>query len=318
MIDCLNNYIGVLGVVGLDDPDSGYYINDLYGITTQKLEDIADSEDHYEVRLAFDEIWKRAERKFEADIKDSMKKYFKRYSYIQNGITGQLTKSTSIAQSNSYTGRRFDFGFKSKNLVLNISSFDLYLVTAVNFDVIVFDLNTGLQLDLISYTGTVGLNTYRWNKNYAVHRNDDLFIAYNAQTVDTIEMDEYKPNSFNSSGTIGRNASLLSANFTSAVSGMSVTYNLECSVSNFVCQRIDNFKDGLLFLLGIEAAKEVLYSTRINRWTLMDRDDAKELLESYTKDYEIFKETSLKDLQIQEDDICFQCQKAVNYSTVLP
>ena len=60
MIDCLNNYIGVRGLPPYEDPDSRYYINDLQGITTQQLEDISDDEDHYEVRLAWDDIYNRA------------------------------------------------------------------------------------------------------------------------------------------------------------------------------------------------------------------------------------------------------------------
>ena len=35
----------------------------------------------------------------------------------------------------------------------------------------------------------------------------------------------------------------LDANLDGSDTGLSVTFNLECSVSNFVCQRIDNFKD---------------------------------------------------------------------------
>jgi hypothetical protein len=57
MIDCLNNYIGVRGLTPYEDPDSGYYINDLQGITTEQLEEISDEDDHYEVRLAWDDIY---------------------------------------------------------------------------------------------------------------------------------------------------------------------------------------------------------------------------------------------------------------------
>ena len=43
-IDCLNNLIGVRGIAGYEDPDSGYYINDLEGITREQLENISDDE----------------------------------------------------------------------------------------------------------------------------------------------------------------------------------------------------------------------------------------------------------------------------------
>ena len=79
MIDCLNNYIGVRDLEPYTDPDSGYYINDLQGITTQQLEDISDDEDHYEARLGWDDIYNRASRLLESDIKNALKKYFKNY-----------------------------------------------------------------------------------------------------------------------------------------------------------------------------------------------------------------------------------------------
>ena len=69
MIDCLSNYIGVRGIASYEDPDSGYYINDLQGITTDQLENIGDTEDHYEARLVWDDIYARASRKLETELR---------------------------------------------------------------------------------------------------------------------------------------------------------------------------------------------------------------------------------------------------------
>ena len=51
-------------------------------------------------------------------------------------------------------------GYESKNLVLNISKFDIYLNTAATFNIYVYDLNTGKKLDEIAYSGVEGINTF--------------------------------------------------------------------------------------------------------------------------------------------------------------
>lgn len=290
----------------------------MYGFSTQQLEDISDDEDHYESRLAWDDIYARASRLLETDIKGALKKYFKRYSFIDNGITGQLTDNDTLTQANNYNGWRFNFGYQSKNLVLNISTVDLYLNTAGAFDLFIYDLNSGSKLDEIAYTGVAGLSTYRVNKNYAAHRHSDILICYDASEVDALKMTEYKPQGFTQSVEVGKTSAITDDNVDGADTGLSVTFNLECSVSNFVCQRIDNFKDAFLYKLGVEFCNERIYSDRINRYTLMDREDAETLRTEFQDQYVLLIDAALKDLKIDETDECFECNKAVNYKMHLP
>lgn len=318
MIDCLTNLIGVRGLPPYEDPDSGYYINDLQGLTTQQLEDISDDEDHYEVRLAWDDIHVRASRLLETDIKNALKKYFKGYSFISNGITGQLDDNETLTQSATYNGWRFNLGHQSKNLVLNLSTFDVYLNTAATFSLYIFDLNTGKQLKEISYTGVEGLNTFRINTNYALHRYNDLFVCYNANEISTLKMAEYDPHAASNSVEVSTASSILATNVSGADTGISITFNLECSVSNFVCHRIDSFKDAFLYKLGVEFCNERIYSDRINRYTLMDRDEAEKLRLEFELQYKLLIDAALKDLKVTENDQCFECNKAINYKAMLP
>lgn len=318
MIDCLSNYIGVRQLEGYNDPDSGYFINDLQGISTQQLEDISDTEDHYEARLGWDDIYARASRLLESDIKTALKKYFKRYSFIDNGITGQLVDNDALTQSSTYNGVRFNLGYQSKNLVLNISTFDIYLAEAATFSIYVYDLHTGKRLDEIAYTGVEGLNTFRINKNYAVHRHSDVFVCYDASVVSTLKMSDYKPLGFTHYVEVPKTSAVLDDNVTGADTGLSITFNLECSVSNFVCQRIDSFKDAFLYKLGVEFCNERIYSDRINRYTLMDREDATQLRTELEAEYQRLIEAALKDVKVTETDQCFECNKAVNYKPMLP
>ena len=78
------------------------------------------------------------------------------------------------------------------------------------------------------------------------------------------------------------------------------------------------FKDAFLYKLGIEFCKERINSDRINRYTLMDRDQAMELKDSFQKQYQELLQNALIDLRIENDGVCFECNKAVNYKMILP
>lgn len=315
MITCLNNYIGVLGIQGYQNPDSRYFINDLPGITTNQLEQISDQDEEYEPRLAFDDIYKRASRNLEDDIKSALKKYFIRYSYVGNQITGYYDEKDPTTPGANYNGWYFDFGYETKNLKINLTSFDLYLETQTNFTIYIFDFVTGQELDAISFEGTEGLYTYRIEKEYALYRYSKLFIGYDEQQVSTIKASDRtleQPLSVRR-GNISKSSSIVADNFNGAESGLILNYNLDCSVDNFVCQRLSIFRDAFLYKLGIEFCNERLYSDRINRYTLMDRDSALELKNNFIQEYDRYIENALRDIKIDDDGICFECSKAINY-----
>jgi len=319
LISCLNNYIGVLNVTGYTNPDSGYFINDLAGISTNQLEEISDTEDQYEPRLAFDDIYARASRLLESDIKTGLKKYFKNYSYISNTITGYYKENESISQGANYNGWYFDLGAQSKNLNLNLTSFDLYLASDSVFTIVVYDLATGSKLDEIDFSGTAGLQTYRVDKNYPLHRYTRIFIGYDESEVSTFKTSDFVLNDTLSlrRGNIPKSGSIIYDNFNSTDSGMILTYNLECSVDQFVCQRLPIFKDAFLYKLGVEFCTERIYSDRINRYTLMDRDRAIELRTEYEIQYKELIDNAITDLKVDSDGICFECNRLVSYKTIL-
>ena len=319
MISCLKNYIGVKGVAGYEQPDSDYFINDLEGITTDQLEEISDDDDHYEPRLAFDDIYNRGSRLLESDIKTTLKKYFKRYSYFKNGITGFYKSDTSTTVGANYNGWYFDLSYESKNLTLNLTSIDVYLTAAADFTIYIFDFVTGQELETIGVSGIAGKNTFRIEKFYPLHRYNEIFICYDEQEIITYKADDYGLDGLSlRRGNISKAVSIVSDNFNGAETGLVLNYNIECSVDNFVCMRLSIFKDAFLYKLGVEFCKERISSDRINRYTLMDRDQAIELKDSFEKQYKELLDNALRDLRVESDGVCFECNKAVNYKIILP
>ncbi len=319
MIDCLNNYIGVRNLAGYSNPDSGYFINDLQGITTNQLNEIADDDSEYDdIARGWQDIYARSTRLIESDLRSEMKKNFKKFSYFQTNITGQIDSNKDIDPSNNYNGWRFNFGFLQKNLSITLSKFDIFLREDADFDLYIFDLNTGKQLFTMSFSGSEGYNTFNLDKVYATHRYTDLYVAYDASQVSTKRMLEYYPGPYTTSGQISKSASLLTGNFDGENTGMSLTYSLQCSVNNFFCQRVEWFKDAFLYKLGVEFCNERIYSDRINRYTLMNRDDATQLRTELEARYQQLITNSLNDIQVTDNDYCFECTREFNRKTQLP
>ena len=302
MISCLTNYIGIRDVTGYNNPESGTYINGLPGISTDILDEISQDED-YTLQSAWEDILNRSITRFEGDLNAWAVKYYLNYSYMSNVITGQYDTSTAIATSNNYNGWLFDFFTYSKNLKLQIESVDLYLSSSVSSSIKIWNATTGELLDTIDFNGSVGLNTIRISKEYAYFRYPRIYIG-------GLNIAKKR---------ISTGDSIMKVNMNGAAStGMIVNFNVICSLDNFVCNRRELFKEPFWYLLGVEFCNERLYSDRINRYTLLNRDEAKELRDQFDAEYKMKINGALKGLKMTYNDECFVCNQGVNFRTMLP
>jgi len=99
--------------------------------------------------------------------------------------------------------------------------------------------------------------------------------------------------------------------------GLKAEVSLRCAYESIVCANIDIYGDAYLYALGMELMRERLYSDRVNKYTSVDRNKAKELLELFTQDYTDFLTTANNTVQLQ-DDACIECLEASGFKWVLP
>jgi len=320
MITCLSNLIGVRDLATHNQPDSGYFLNDLPGITTQKLEDISDQEDHYEPRLIWTDILNRAARKFEDDVKTRLRPYYKGYSYRAISTTGQLhIDNTTLPTENFYSGWNFDLAAMDENTSIVFETANIHIVTGSTFEIKIFDAISGETLDTIGYDVTTGLQEYRILVSKPTWKYRKIFIGYDASKITVKKVDRFDRNLGRASANhVSKTASVTTGSITSAETGMILTYNIECSVDNFICRRIDLFKNPVLYLHGIEFCEEQIYSDRINRWTLLNKVDAIDLMNnSFIPKYEQMMDNIFKDIKVRPGR-CFECSKTLTYQTHLP
>ena len=100
--------------------------------------------------------------------------------------------------------------------------------------------------------------------------------------------------------------------------GMIVNYNFECSLHNWVCQRIQLFSSPFQYLLGYEFCQERLFSDRINHYTLLNRDRAQELAEVFLERFNEEIDSILDAIVLDQWDFCWQCDREINYKPLLP
>lgn len=320
MISCLTNYIGLQDIT--DTPTSGRYINEMAGIDTAKFDLVRDSE-WYDTEAAWDALERRAIKRFENKISQWANKYFSNHNLIQTYTTGQYDEKSTIGTSANYAGILFDNPYVyTQNVSLLVQSVEIYSITSVTTTIYIFNASTGdtlysKEVDLVANT----VNSIVIGQEYPIWRYPHLFIAYDESEVQTIVSDNtYMGKYVNTSEQrVAKANQVIVGNMNPVNQGLILKYNLSCTLDNFICNRLSLFEEPYMYLLCGEFCNEAVYSDRISRFTLLDREELKQLRDEYLDEFEKATERALKNVSLAyKDDYCFQCDSAVNHRTLLP
>lgn len=323
MISCLTNFIGLEGVTTA--PTSGRFVNELPGLETSQF-DLIRKEETYDAEQAWDKIETRAAKKFQSQLQNWAAKYFSNYSYQSTIVTGQYEKSIDVVQGATLAGWFFNgLAGSLQNMSVVIPWVELYAKNNVDTSIEIYNASTGDLLDTIETTLTANTITrIPINREYPLWKYPNLFIAYDESEVQTINADDL---SFSSGLSIGRKrvsktASKVESNLVgvgAGGAGLIVCYNLNCSLDNYVCQRTAIFEEPFMYLLGTEFCNERVFSDRVSRYTLLDREQAKELRDFLNDEYTSSLEGVLQNLRFDNwDSFCFACEGLINYKVLLP
>ena len=195
-----------------------------------------------------------------------------------------------------------------------------YASGADSITVKIFDATLGTELFSEVKTVSEGLNTFTISQEFATHKYRRLFVCYD-DTGTSLYKVIWHPNASFSAATsrgISTTSQVLHGSMAAEDIGMGCTFSLKCSVDNLVCQRLEMFADAFLYRLGIEFFKEAKYSDRVNRWTILDRDELDKAIKDYKVDYEREMSGIFDGLVVPDDGICFECAKDVTYKQQIP
>lgn len=324
-MNCLKDYVGIRGYGTA--PLSGQYVNQLPGISLKAIQNTANSEQVTFVAL-FDDIQDRAWNRLATDLKNKLRSRFK----ILNARTMIHIESGEASEhsvpSPHYLGLLLDSGIDNNGFfAFQVATILLDLPSAQGaVDIKIFD-RTGHLLDTLTVASSAeGLNTIVVNKEYAASR---IFIAVDASTLTTkltpLGKDNYSQPFFfllgRSPGISGGEAMLQTPAFvalTTNTAGLSAIVTPVCDYSNIVCSDKPAFVNAWMYLLGAELMVERMYSERVNKYTTVDRDQAAELRDLFTGQYENALDDIAQGLQVTAEDGCIECRETVSRIERLP
>lgn len=312
MITCLDGYFGLKNVV-----TGTRYINELPGFRSSTLDDIKDDEDTIEE--AWETIHDRALRNYEQDLTNKLKKYFKRYQIIDSTVTSNVETNEILSNSDEYIGWMFDVVSWSKNTKIVIEQVNFFLPSAQNGSIYVYDATIGTRLFEKSFTGVEGINTVFIDQEFATYKYTRLFVCYDASQITPYKTNDYGFGVFNFyRKKVSKSSAVIKSNMSESDSGLIISYNIKCSIDNFVCQRMSIFIQPLLYKLGIEFLRECRDSLEMNRHTLLDTEQREAQITDFQEQYDMMLENTMKDMVVKESDDCFVCNKAISKRIMLP
>ena len=329
-MNCLIDFIGVRGA-GLPSAESDMYINDLPGITLVQLSAINNSDQANFAEL-YATIQRRAARIFETAFTNAMSK-----KYRLKKITEGFVLSSAVDETTTYApvtgelrGIYMDcFIGRSAFHHIPVSTIRIYLTAPANFDLKIYGVyeNELSELDTFPVTGVSGWNTIKVNRKY--YDSKTLFIAYDASSItsasiplDSNDLNPYLADSLAQffSHIFINGATYSEGTFTSEPMdsfGLTATLSLQCSYDVLVCNFKSNLAVAWWYLLGSELMKERIYTDRVNRYTTVDLDKARELMKSLHDDYMNELLTFVDSIDLSRD-WCIDCDALLRQVEFLP
>ncbi|GEM_PF-6552378 len=345
-MNCLEDYIGLNHCSVLTTPESGLYLNDLPGVEIANIDAIANSEQSTFVGV-WEEIQKRALARFKTDV---IAEFGKRYRLRQVQQTVNMEKiidtntiTAAAAQWRGYIielNRENDDYVYSNMQVLAVQYLYLYLGGIGNIPIRIFDLETGEALYSSTLSGVAGWNTILVNRLFIGRR---FFLCYDATAVNSVELDitkfhldnvayfnqDWYHTYWNCTGSISRMRGAYSPNTSTVTAitesnntyGFSGIWSVKCAYDSVVCYNKELFAQALLYCLGSELMTERINSSRINRWTTVDKPKAIELRKYFEAKYKggVYDDITFEGelclaiygIDLNKYDACLQCDNII-------
>jgi len=323
--ECLYDYIG-LPVCGNDDPESGLNITDQPGISLLSIDKIGDT-DKQTIQAIWQAVQRRAINRISSDVISYFsKKYFLKRLPFSVKIRETIDAANDTPASAEYRGIDIELAIigdtnygKSGLQTIHVQELRFYSQTAVNnLQFVVIDQDTFRTIDSFTFDVEAGWNTVATNKHYTSYH---VFIGYDATLVDSVEL--LIPEDCGCCDDTGCGARLQGAIYdhntetlTTGTNtfGLAGTFAVHCSFESIICNNKHLFKYALFNLLAAEIMRERIYTPRINQFTTVDLETAKnQMLPDFTNAYLQQLDQVTDGILLNPNDCCLECDGLVHY-----
>lgn len=332
-MECLRDYIGLRWCGNTATPASGYYINDLPGLSLKQIVSLTDEES-----ATFASLWttiqERAELRFSNDVRAAMSSRYVVNTILQGVNIGRSVGSMATVADGINAFRGFtielvvdpDFNYVPSPLAaIHVQTLQFYAAGAdagESVEVAIYDLDTGTKLFTTTVTLAAGWNTIQVNEtliNSGTTPVWSVFCGINATSLSTYELNV----PLNSTSATCCKARVMGA-YTASTSnitnddltadescfGLSGLFTVKCLWDAMVCQNKNLFTRAYWYCLGIELLTEQIYSTNLNSYTTINLQRAKELRDEYIIEYNKSLSQAADNMHLA-CDCCIECNASV-------
>ena len=331
-MDCLVNLIG-FRYCGVQEPSSGLYLNDLPGISIKSIDKIANDE-----QVTFFEVWnqvrKRSANLLHTAVVNALNKRYQVSRLSELFETGSKINQTDNETPASDEWRGVIVSLHKKSLLqfIALHRAKLFLKSASTFTVKVFQVHADNSLTEIhskTIEGVQGWNPIKISGNY--YGVSKILIAYDATAIESV----YAPVDEDSScdccdacwdicdcsATIrgakaDKNTGEL--NYANNTFGLVVSVGIQCDFSTLICSSKLLFALPLQYLIARELMTERIHSDRLNRYTTIDANKARELRDEFHSQYTQELTAVLDGINLNTADCCIACNGLVTLQANLP
>jgi len=342
-MECLKDYIGLRWANGAE-PVSGLYVNDLPGISIKSIDKTANDE-----QVTFFEVWesiqRRALQRFTTDVQNRFSTRYNLRRVTENTTWNKQvdTNTNQTAASAEYRG--FDIqmgvpqlqvsnfqGWVSPMQVINVQTVYIYLKEAKTIPLKFFSIINGFATEVYSksVTGAAGWNEVQVNRDFydVMH----LFVAYDGSDIESPYLpldwtyDYFYSSVFitswdASSRIMACKSTLVDAGVLTYLNntyGMAGIVSVRCKYEGIICKNKSVISTALWYLMGAELLADRIYTDRLNRYTTIDREIAKQLRAEFEERYNVELQLALDGINIQVSDPCIDCNGQVILADSLP
>lgn len=324
--DCLRDYIGLRGCSS-SEPESDLYITDQPGISLISLDKVADSEKQT-YKAVWEAVQTRAINRINSDvISEFAKKYHLRRLTESIKIREFADVANVTAAANEYRGIPIELALQD-NLNYGASGLQVIHAQIIRFyspialngaTVLVIDQDTFQTLETFTVNLVVGWNTIAQNKYYFSYH---IFIGIDSTAINSVELlipddcccecDQYGCGAKIQGGVYDSASQTLTTGTNTF--GMAGTYSVQCSFETIICNNKSLFKNALFNCLAYELMRERIYTERMNKFTTVDRDIAKnEMMPDFYQQYLTELGQVIGGIDLNSGDCCLECDAPVHY-----
>lgn len=313
---CLDNYIGIKGC-STDLPTSGKYVNSLPGMSTELVDNIANSDQVTYLGVWGDILSTSKQRLYTDVIAGIASEYteFKEVIYQSKKLTKFTRTQTQAIPAGSYKRGVYIYFPQRKYASLYLNKIYIYSAEAKATTVKGWDLNDDSEVFTKDIELEIGFNSIDVNESFSASwgdlemffgidgdfetiktREDDYFCECNVKCIGAVEY---------SAATVEGDITYQNVNRSGTGEGFALGCEVRCSIEEFICENIKSFELAWWMLLGAQTLLYKMASYRINMFTTTNKEATDTLMAKFEKDYAKAIKRALESTPLT--DLCFDC-----------